>query len=402
MINKAYKVRLYPNKEQEVLLNKTFGCVRLVWNTLLAKNNQGYIDKGKEWRQDYNTTKLKDEFDFLKEVSAAALQQKSRDLKETYSQWFRSITGARKVKIGTPNFKSKKFSKLSYRLPNQKFNTYQDLNLIRLEKVGKIKCKFNDVIPESSKLISVTVSKTRSEKYFASVLVEQEIEELPLTCKKTGIDLGLKDLMTLSNGVVIKRANYLRENQSKIKKAQQHLSRKTKGSNRYEKQRIKLARLQEKVANKREWFTHNITKALVKEYDLICVETLFSREMQGVSNINKTLTEVSLYEVVRQIEYKSNWYGKTFTKVDKWFPSSQLCNNCSYQNKEIKNLAIREWHCPVCGTKHYRDQNAAINILKQGFKDISGELLDYKRGDFIDNFNYVEEIDNFIETLTFL
>lgn len=295
MINKDYKVRLYPNKEQEVLLNKTFGCVRLVWNTLLAKNNEGYKEQGKTWKQDYNTTVLKQEFEFLNEVSAAALQQKSRDLKETYSQWFKSVTGKRKAKIGNPKFKSKKFSRLSYRLPNQKFNIYQEINLIRLEKIGKVKCKFNAVIPEDSRPISVTVSKTRSGKYFASVLVEQEIEKLPLTGKKICIDLGLKELMTLSNGVIVKRCNFLRENQSKIKKAQQHLSHKAKGSNRYEKQRIKLAKLQEKVTNKREWFIHNITKALVKEYDLICVESLSVRAMQSVANINKVLTEVSLY-----------------------------------------------------------------------------------------------------------
>ena len=208
--------------------------------------------------------------------------------------------------------------------------------------------------------------------------------------------------MTLSNGVVIKRSNYLKESQFKIKKAQQHLSRKSKGSSRYEKQRIKLARLQEKVANKREWFTHNITKAIIKNYDVICVETLSSKDMQSFSSINKVLSEVSLYETVRQLEYKADWYGKTFTKVDKWFPSSQLCSVCGHRNIETKDLSLRKWKCPVCGTHHHRDHNAAINILKQGFKDISGELLDYERGDFINEFNFVEGMNDFIETLTFL
>ena len=401
-MNKAYRVRLYPTQEQEVLINKTFGCVRLVWNTLLDKNIKGFENEGKSWKQDYNTTKLKDSFEFLNEVSAASLQQKARDLKETYSQWFRSVTGKRKIKIGYPKFKSKKFSKDSYRLPNQKFSIYQDLNLIRLEKIGKVKCKLSDTIPEDVKFISVTVSKTKSNKYYASVVVEQEKEFLPLTCKKIGIDLGLKDLMTLSNGVVIKRSNYLRESQSKIKKAQQHLSRKSKGSSRYEKQRIKLAKLQEKVANKREWFTHNITKAIIKNYDVICVETLSSKDMQSFSSINKVLSEVSLYEIVRQLEYKADWYGKTFTKVDKWFPSSQLCSVCDHRNIETKDLSLRKWKCPVCGTHHHRDHNAAINILKQGFKDISGELLDYERGDFVNEFNFVEGMNDFIETLTFL
>ena len=398
MINKAYKVHLYPSQEQEVLLNKTFGCVRLVWNTLLAKNIKGYEDNNKDWKQDYNTTIVKKDYNFMGEVSAASLQQKSRDLKETYSQWFKSITGKRKGKaLGYPKFK-KKGVKDTYRLPNQKFSIFQDSNIIRLEKVGKVLCKYPDTIPEDSKLISVTISKLKSGKFYASIVVEQEIKHLPLTGKKTGIDLGLKDLATLSNGVVIKRTNYLRDNQSKIKKVQQHLSRKVKGSNRYEKQRKKLASIQELVSNRRSWFTHNITKALVKDYDLICVETLSSQEMQSFSGINKVLTEVSLFEVVRQLEYKCNYYGKTFVKVDKWFASSQICNICGKKNKEVKDLKIRSWVCSGCGEKHDRDHNAAKNILKQGFNDISGELLDYRRGDFLETFNYVKEIENFVET----
>lgn len=406
-MNKAYKVRLYPNKDQEVLINKTFGCVRKVWNTLLAKNIEGYEFEGKSWKQDYNTTIVKRDFEFMSEVSAASLQQKSRDLKETYSQWFKSVTGKRKGKaLGYPKFK-KKGVKDSYRLPNQKFKIFQKDNLIQLEKIGKVVCKFPDQIPENGKLLNVTVSRSSSGKYFASVAVEQQIEKLSLTGKKIGIDLGLKDLMTLSNGVVVKRTNYQRESQSKIKKAQQHLSRKTKGSNRYNKQKIKLAKLTEKVANKRSWFTHNTTKALVKDYNFISVETLSSQDMQGHKNINKVLSEVSLYEVVRQLEYKCKFYGKTFVKVNKWFASSQLCCECGEQNKEIKNLDIRAWQCHSCGVIHHRDHNAAINILKQGFKawcvkTKSGESLDYKRGDFIDNFNYIKEIDNFIETLTIL
>ena len=400
-MNKAYRVRLHPNKDQEVLINKTFGCVRKVWNTLLAKNIEGYKTLGKDWKQDYNTTLVKKDFEFMSEVSAASLQQKSRDLKETYSQWFKSVTGKRRGKsLGYPKFK-KKGLKDTYRLPNQKFSIFQDERYIRLEKIGKVVCKFPDTIPEDVKFLNVTISRSASGKYFASIVVEQQIKPLPLTGKKVGIDLGLKDLMTLSNGVVIKRSNYLRENQSKIKKAQQHLSRKTKGSNRYIKQKRKLAKLSEKVTNKRSWFIHNVTKALVKDYDFISVETLSSQGMQSHKNINRVLSEVSLYEVVRQLEYKCNYYGKSFVKVDKWLDSSQVCSVCGVKNEKVKDLNVRSWKC-VCGENHHRDINAAINILKQGFNDISGELLDYKRGDFIDNFNVVKELDAFIETLTIL
>lgn len=402
MIKKAYKVRLYPNKEQEVLFQKTFGCVRKVWNTLLAKNKEGYAEHGSEWKQDYNTTVLKKEFEFLKEVSAASLQQKSRDLKETYSQWFRSITGKRKASIGEPKFK-KRGVKESYRLPNQKFNIYQKEDLIRLEKIGKVSCRYSATIPEDARPLSVTITKTNSGKFYASVLVEQKVQPLPATGKMVGVDIGIKDLMTLSSGYTAKNPRFLRENQSKIKKIQKHLSRKTKGSSRYLKCKKKLAKLHEKVASQREWYQHNITTALVKDFDVICIETLSSEGMKSkYSKINSSIYDTSIYELTRQLEYKCKWYGKTLVKVDKWFPSSQLCCECGEQNKLIKNLDIREWDCPLCGTIHHRDHNAAINILKQGFKGLSGELLDYKRGEFVEGFNYVKEINRFLETLTVL
>ena len=404
-MHKAYKLRLYPNKTQEVLLNKTFGSVRLVWNTLLAKNLKGYEEQGKSWKQDFNTTVLKTDFDFLKEVSAASLQQKSRDLSETYKQWFNSVSGKRKGKpLGYPRFK-KKGLKDSYRLPNQKFKLFQADNKIQLEKIGKVTCRYPSDMSAFNKddLVSVTITKSKSNKYYASVIVDASVTPMPKTNKMIGIDLGIKDLMTLSNNIVIKRSNYLKENQFKIKKMQQHLSRKKKDSKRYQKQRIKLAKLQGKIVNKRQWFIHNITKALVKDFDVICVESLNVKSMQGsVKNINRTIAEVSLYEVVRQLEYKCLFYDKTFVKVDKYFPSSQLCSCCGEKNKEIKSLKIREWTCSKCGVIHHRDVNAAINILKEGFKDISGEALDYRRGDFINGFDYVKNIDNFVETLIIL
>ena len=403
-MHKAYKLRLYPNKTQEVLLNKTFGSVRLVWNTLLAKNLKGYEEQGKSWKQDFNTTVLKTDFDFLKEVSAASLQQKSRDLSETYKQWFNSVSGKRKGKpLGYPRFK-KKGLKDSYRLPNQKFKLFQADNKIQLEKIGKVTCRYPSDMSAFNKddLVSVTITKSKSNKYYASVIVDASVTPMPKTNKMIGIDLGIKDLMTLSNNIVIKRSNYLKENQFKIKKMQQHLSRKKKDSKRYQKQRIKIAKIQDKIANKRQHYIHNITKALVKDFDVICVESLDVKSMQGsVKNINRTLAEVSLFEVVRQLEYKCLFYDKTFVKVDKYFPSSQLCSCCGERNKEIKNLKIRDWICK-CGAKHHRDVNAAINILKEGFKNISGESLDYKRGDFINGFDYVKNIDNFVETLIIL
>lgn len=404
MIIKSYKIRLYPNKDQEVLLNKTFGCVRKVWNVLLDKNLKGYeASKASTtpWKQDYNTTALKPDYEFLSEVSAAALQQKSRDLKETYSQWFNSLKGKRKASIGYPKFK-KYGVRESYRLPVKKFTVLQELKLLRLEKIGRVRCKYPAVIPDGCKLVSVTVRRVASGKYYASVVTQQENTPLPLTGKKVGIDIGIKDLMMLSSGHNIKNPRFLRENQSKIKKIQKHLSRKTKGSARYLKCKRKLAKIHEKVASQREWFQHNITKAIVKEFDVISVETLSSEGMKSVhSNINAVIYDTSICELTSQLEYKANWYGKTFIKVDKWFPSSQLCCECGKKNKEVKDLKIRDWQCS-CGAKHQRDYNASVNILKQGFKDISGESLDYIRGGFIEDFNYVKGLEGFIETYNLL
>ena len=217
-----------------------------------------------------------------------------------------------------------------------------------------------------------------------------------------GIDLGVKDLMTLSSGHVVQNPRFLRESQSKIARIQRHLSKKQKDSVRYRKCKQKLARLHEQVVNRREWFQHNITKALVREFDVIAIETLDVNSMKTkFSKVNSSLYDTSIYEITRQLDYKSKWYGKSLVKVDKWFPSSQLCSSCGKQNKSLKDLKIREWVCD-CGVEHQRDHNASINLLKRGFNDLSGELLDYKRGEFQQEFCVAEVMKKFVETLTIL
>lgn len=402
-ILKAYKVRLYPNPEQAISMNKTFGCVRVIWNHLVANFNSYRTDHYVE-RFSEKEIKANPDLYFLSEVSAATLQQKRMDFVETKKQFFNK---KRKIRIGRMKFK-KKGQKQSYRLPNQKFKVFTDDGLIQLEKIGKVKAVFDREI--AGELRSVTVSKDPSGKYFASILVKTNVNLLPLTGRSVGIDVGLKDLFIMSNGDVVNNPRWFRENQSKLAKAQRHLSRKKKGSNRYEKQRIKVARLHEKVRNQRSYFLHNMTKTLVEEFDLISVEDLNVAGMKK-SNLGKSISDAGWSEFTRQLEYKSKWYGKTFFKIDRFYPSSQICSLCNHRDGK-KSLDVRHWVCSNCGTHHDRDLNAATNILLKGCSDLTGlsindssaELVDYRRGEEVrlgDKLHHlaasVKRLDKFID-----
>jgi putative transposase len=373
---KAYKYRIYPTKEQKVLLAKTFGCVRFVWNKLVENFNNG----GKEVVTE-KTLKDQEEFNFLKEVSASTLQQKTKDFIEFKKQFFNK---KRKIKLGKPKFK-KKSNRQSFRLTNQKFILDQEKSLIRLEKVGWVKIVLDRNIAENADFRSITISETPTGKYFVSILVKEELNPIPSSGKVVGIDLGLKDLFILSNGQVINNPRWFRENQSKLKKRQKHLSRKQKGSNRYNRQRIKVAKVHENVANSRNYFLHNISTELVKTFDLIVVEDLNVSGMIRNRKLAKSISDASWSTFVSMLEYKCNWYGKTLVKIDRFYPSSKTCSNCGHKEDKMP-LSIREWTCPSCGSKHDRDLNASINILKKGWSDLSGqeltsaEYVDYGRG----------------------
>lgn len=358
---KSYKFRLYPNDTQEKLLNMTFGSTRFVYNKMVETFNS--YDKELNPTPEYkSTTELRKEFKFLKEVSAAAIQQKEIDFKAFKQQKF---SKTRKTKVGNPKFK-KKGQHDSYRLPNQKFNLNQELSIIKLEKIGKVKIVLDRIIP-LCKFMSVTISKNSCNQYFASILVEQDIQHFEKTNKTVGIDLGLKVFATLSDNNEIENPKYFRKNQAKLKKLQRNLSRKKKGSSRYKKSKLKVAKLHLKIKNQRGHFLHNVTINLVKNYDIICIETLRPANMIKNHKLAKSIADASFGTFKLMLEYKAIWYGKTILKIDAWYPSSKTCINCGNIKKDL-TLSNRVYTCEICKHSENRDVMASKNIMKEALR----------------------------------
>lgn len=351
---KSYKYRLQPNIKQSVLLNKTFGCVRYFWNKQVESFNS--YDKETNAAIIFKTsTEVRNENKWMKEVSAAAIQQKEIDFKEFKKQHFSKI---RKKSIGRPSFKNRN-DRQSFRLPNQKFTVLE--NHIRLEKIGRVKIVKERELPEGCKFMSVTVSKDTTGKYFASILVETEIKQLEKIGKSIGIDVGVKEFATLSDGLVINNPHYFRDSQSKLKKAQRRLSRKKKGSSRYKKCKRKVAVIHKKIANQRDHFLHNASTFIVKNFDVISIEDLNVAGMIKNRKLSKSISDVSFSKFFSMLDYKCKWYGKTLVKIPRFAPSSMTCSNCGTVKKELK-LSERTYHCESCGFEMDRDLNAAKNI----------------------------------------
>lgn len=358
---KAYKFRLYPNKEQEIYFSKCFGSVRFIYNKMLNDKIEYYKKNNKMLNN--TPAQYKKEYIWLKEVDSLALANAQMNLDKAYKNFFRDKS------VGFPKFKSKKNNYYSYTTNNQK-NTIDivDGKYIKLPKLKTlIRIKQHRQIPKDGKIKSATISQNPSGKYYISILVEQEIKELPKNEFAVGIDLGLTDFAITSDGVKYSNPRYLRKSLNKLAKEQRKLSRRKKGSKNRNKQRIKVAKLHEKIANQRKDFLYKLSFELINENQVICLEDLQVKEIQQNKYLAQSVSDVGWHEFRRQLEYKAKWYGRIISFVDKWYPSSQICSNCG-NNTGKKSLDIREFDCPYCGKHHDRDINASINILHEGLR----------------------------------
>lgn len=366
-MEKAFRYRIYPNKKQQELIQKTFGCSRFVYNYFLGirikeyennKKSVGYNDTSKM------LTSLKKELEWLKEPDKDSLQKSLKDLDMAYQKFFKEHSGF-------PKFKSKKDRYKSYRTSCTNNNISFCDKHIKLPKLGMIKIR-DKQIPQG-RILNATISQEPNGHYYCSLCcTEIELPQYQQTNKNVGIDLGIADFAIFSDGTKIENPRFFEKSEDKLAKLQRELSRKTIGGSNWNKARIKVANLQKHISNQRQDFLHKLTTEIVKSFDTICIEDLDVKSMKETDSKtrNKRVGDVSWSEFRKQLTYKSNWYGKQLSVVDRYYPSSQICHVCGERDGK-KSEDIRKWICPHCGALHDRDVNASINILNEGLKILS-------------------------------
>ena len=358
---KAYKYRFYPSDEQKRILAHTFGCCRYVYNWALRQRTDAYYQHGERLyyeatAQRLVTLKKQEETLWLNEVSSVPLQQALRHLDKAFRNFFEG-------RADYPTFKKKRQQQAATYASNAFSWDGHHLTLAKME--APLPTIWHRPLPDGCKPSSVTITKDDAERYFVSILVEEDMKPLEVTPKTVGLDLGLKSMVITSDGQTHGNPKFAASDEKKLAQAQRRHAKKKKGSKNRNKARLKVARVHKKIADRRRDYQHQLSTRIIRENQVVCVESLQVKHMVKNHCLAKAISDVGWSEFTRQLEYKAEWYGRTFVKIDKWYPSSKRCFDCGHMLDSLP-LDVRSWTCPECGVVHDRDINAAKNILAAG------------------------------------